>query len=201
MAVIYTLLNKPIVLQYKQLFSDAGHKNEVFTLLKTNPKHAEIFCKKIIKQVGFALSKQPMENLTDRDIAVIKTIFEMYCTLITENTDQNVHELCNLWLNKTKDVLMQCVRFLDASEFCSESSYGQHCNDITKHTPTLYTCSNFQNCLMITNCLELQEFHFNFYPTIESAQNHPNVHSREHYSRMYWNRFWKPLFGNEPAKN
>ena len=182
MAVIYTLLNKPIVLQYKQLFSDARYRKEVFNLLNTNKKHAEKFCKKIIKQVGFALSKEPMQNLKDRDIAVMKKIFEMYSTMITENTEQNVHDLSNLWLNKTRDFLMQCVRFLHSSEICSESLYWQHCTDINKHTPTLYTCSNFQNCLMITNCLELALLHFNFSPTIESAQNHPDVHSREHHS-------------------
>ena len=35
--------------------------------------------------------------------------------------------------------------------------------------------------MILTNCLELAALHFDFSPTIESAQNYPDVHSREHY--------------------
>ena len=112
MAVNYRFLIKPIVLQYKQLFNDDGYRNDFFNILKTNAKQAEFFCKKIIKQAGFSLLKEPMNNLTYRDIALIKALFEMYCRLITENTEENVSDLSNLWLNKTKDFLLQCGFFM-----------------------------------------------------------------------------------------
>ena len=148
MAGISKFLNRPLVLQYKHLVSNSLYKNEIFNILRTT--HAEKFCKKTMNQVGFALSKECMEKLKDRDIAVIKQFFQMYCKLITENIDENVEDLPRLWLNKTTDFLMQFVHFLDSSEFCSESVYWKQCTDINKHTPNVYTCVNFQNCMMVT---------------------------------------------------
>ena len=122
-----------------------------------------------------------LEKLKDRDIAVIKQFFQMYCELINQNIDDNVEALPRLWLNKTIYFLMKFVQFLDKSELCSESVYWNQCTDVDKHRHNVYTCVNFENCMMITNCSELAKYHFNYSPTVESAQNHPVVNSVEHY--------------------
>ena len=162
--------------------SDHVYKDVIFNLIRTDRQYAERFCRQTIKQIGFVLSQELMQNLTVRDIAVIKTFFEMYSFLITENTHDNTDELCKFFLNKTKQFFMQCVFFLNESEFCSERLYWKHCYDSTKHTETMYTCDNFKNCLMVTNCLELSKFHHIFSPTIESAKNYQDVNSRFHYT-------------------
>jgi hypothetical protein len=175
-------LIKPLVLQYKKMASDHVYKDIIFNLIRTDRQYAERFCRQTIKQIGFILSQELMQNLTVRDIAVIKRFFEVYSLLITENTHDNTDELCKFFLNKTKQFFMQCVFFLNESEFCSERLYWKHCYDSTKHTETMYTCDNFKNCLMVTNCLELSKFHHIFSPTIESATNYQDVNSRFHYT-------------------
>ena len=159
---------------YKKLYKSSKFADEFFRLLCQWPTISKHLCNTIIFKIGYMLNEGNCQNMKERDVSVIKCIFNMLIEVINYNLKADILDECKFWIALTLNTLRNAVDFLEGS-VCTE--YGEECNTSEEqHFVGLYICRNFIQCKLSTNCLQALVTHD--IPTLNMPRkNWPNCSS------------------------
>ena len=152
---------------YKKLYKSSKFADAFFQSICHWPTISEHLCNTIIFKIGYMLNEGNCQNMKERDVSVIKCIFNMLIEVINYNLKADILDECRLMIAVALNTLRHAVYLLEGS-VCTQ--YGEECkNSQEQHYGVLYLCRNFVQCKLSTNCLETLVTHD--IPTLNMPRN------------------------------